>query len=89
MKYYRPADLNHLPASRHDPGIAIPKMHTTWYATKLQLIDVADKDFTLRRKGKICRMISRAAENIMKDWGDYGKKMQWQMLCSVGLRYNV
>src|SRR5215467_5910681 len=25
-------------------GIAIPKMHTTWYATKLQVIDVADKD---------------------------------------------
>jgi len=33
-------------------GIAIPKMHTTWYATKLQLIDVADKDFTLPKKEK-------------------------------------
>jgi len=63
-------------------GIAIPKMHTTWYATKLQVIDVADKDLAAPRKGKKYqgKDFRGQIKDIMKDWGDEGKKLQWQIM---------
>ncbi|MEO6914428.1 MAG: GLPGLI family protein [Chitinophagaceae bacterium] len=33
-------------------GVAIPRLHTTWYATKLQLVDVSSKDLEIPKKGK-------------------------------------
>lgn len=33
-------------------GIAIPKLHTTWYATKLELVEVKDADLAAPKKGK-------------------------------------
>lgn len=33
-------------------GVAIPRLHTTWYATKLELTEVKDKDFTPLTRGK-------------------------------------
>lgn len=63
-------------------GIAIPKMHTTWYATKLQVIDVADKDLAAPKKGKKYegKDFRGQIKDIMKDWGDEGKKLQWQIM---------
>ncbi len=33
-------------------GLAIPRMHATWYATKLELIDISDKDLQAPKKAK-------------------------------------
>lgn len=63
-------------------GLAIPRMHTTWYATKLQLIEVTDKDLVAPRKGK--KMTGNnyrsTVKDILKTWGPEGVKRQAQLL---------
>jgi GLPGLI family protein len=63
-------------------GLAIPRMHTTWYATKLQLVEVTDKDLSAPRKGK--KMTGNnyrsTVKDILKDWGPEGVKRQVQLL---------
>jgi GLPGLI family protein len=63
-------------------GLAIPKMHTTLYATKLQIVDVTDKDLAAPRKGKKYqgKDFRGQIKDIMKDWGDQGTKLQWQIM---------
>lgn len=62
-------------------GLAIPRLHTTWYATKLQLIDVTDKDLLAPKRGK--KLIGSAyrekVKNLMKDWGEDAKKRQMDL----------
>ena len=63
-------------------GVAIPRMHTTWYATKLQLVNVSEAELAAPKKGK---KYSSAAfktdlSNILKNWGEEGKRMTWQLL---------
>lgn len=57
-------------------GLAIPRLHTTWYATKLTLVDVTDKDLVAPKKGKKMTGISYRSEilNILKEWGEGGVK---------------
>ncbi|THU37983.1 GLPGLI family protein [Niastella caeni] len=63
-------------------GLAIPRLHTTWYATKLQLIEVTDKDLVSPRKGKKMTGTDYRShvQTIMKDWGNDGAKRQFQFL---------
>jgi GLPGLI family protein len=65
-------------------GLAIPRLHTTWYATKLLLTDVTDKDFIAPKKGKKLTGSEYRAmvKKILKerDNDDSGKKMEWQLL---------
>jgi GLPGLI family protein len=63
-------------------GLAIPRLHTTWYATKLQLVEVTDKDLMAPKKGKKMtgnEYRSRVQE-ILKDWGTEALKLQVQFL---------
>lgn len=57
-------------------GLAIPRLHTTWYATKLTLVDVTDKDLVAPKKGKKMTGDSYRSElkNILKQWGEEGAK---------------
>ena len=57
-------------------GLAIPRLHTTWYATKLTLVEVTDKDLVAPKKGKKMTGDSYRSElrNILKQWGDEGVK---------------
>jgi GLPGLI family protein len=63
-------------------GLAIPRLHTTWYATKLQLVEVTDKDLAAPKKGK--KMTGgdfrSKIKEILKNWGDEGKKREYQFL---------
>jgi GLPGLI family protein len=61
-------------------GLAIPRLHTTWYATKLQMIEVTDKELASPRKGKkMTGVVFRSqVEDILKQWGEYGQKRRWQ-----------
>lgn len=65
-------------------GLAIPRLHTTWYATKLQLVDVTDKDFITPKKGKKLTgpEYREMVKKILKDNGhrDSDKMMEWQLL---------
>jgi GLPGLI family protein len=57
-------------------GLAIPRLHTTWYATKLTLVEVTDKDLIAPKKGKKMTGDSYRSElkNILKQWGEEGVK---------------
>jgi GLPGLI family protein len=63
-------------------GLAIPRMHTTWYATKLQLVEVNDKDLVAPRKGK--KMTGSnyrsTVTEILKEWGAEGVRRRPHLL---------
>ena len=63
-------------------GLAIPRLHTTWYATKLELITISDKDLAAPKKGKkyTNAAFQTQLKEIMKDWGDEGKRLVPQIL---------
>ncbi|WP_205511379.1 GLPGLI family protein [Longitalea arenae] len=63
-------------------GLAIPRLHTTWYATKLQLVEVTDKDLVAPKKGKKMTGDSYRSEikKVLKQWGEEGAKRQFQFL---------
>ena len=63
-------------------GIAIPKMHTTWYATKLQLVEVNANELANPKKGKkfAGKVFRSQLKDILKSWGDEGARMQWQLM---------
>jgi GLPGLI family protein len=61
-------------------GLAIPRLHTTWYATKLQLVEVADKDLAAPKKGKKMsgKEYRSTIKDLIKNWGDYAAKIQYE-----------
>ena len=62
-------------------GLAIPRMHTTWYATKLELVPITAKEVTAPKEGKKFTNNQFRAEmkDILKE-RDWLKKLSWQML---------
>jgi GLPGLI family protein len=62
-------------------GIAIPRMHTTWYATKLQLAATSAKDFETPKKGKKYSgpEFRTRLQELMKNWGERASILQWQI----------
>jgi len=63
-------------------GLAIPRLHTTWYATKLSLVEVTDKDLVAPKKGKKMTGTTYSSEvkTILKRWGDEAVKRTYQFL---------
>lgn len=62
-------------------GIAIPRLHTTWYATKLQLLPVSANDLAAPKKGKKIAMdeFAKQVQATMKDWGPNANQLIMQM----------
>jgi GLPGLI family protein len=62
-------------------GIAIPRLHTTWYATKLQLVDVTPNDLAAPKKGKKVDMdeFKKQMKSLMQNWGANAGNQQIQM----------
>jgi len=63
-------------------GRAIPRLHTTWYATKLSMVEVTDKDLAAPKKGKKMTGTTYSTEvkTILKRWGDEAVKRTYQFL---------
>lgn len=63
-------------------GLAIPRLHATWYATKLELIEISDKDLQAPKKGKKLsgEAFNAQLKEMMKNWGDEGKRLVPQIL---------
>ncbi|MEO8172603.1 MAG: GLPGLI family protein [Sediminibacterium sp.] len=64
-------------------GLVIPRLHMTWYASKLELIDVRDTDLPTPKKGKPInnKELQLQLQKLMKDWG--GRTPQrgiWQIM---------
>jgi GLPGLI family protein len=58
-------------------GMGIPRLHATWFATKVEVFDVKMSKVTPATKGKKSNRLSmlKALEPISKDWGTYGSKL--------------
>ena len=63
-------------------GVAIPRMHTTWYATKLELIPVKESDLQAPKKGKKYKgpEFRKDLRNLMKNWDENSQKLEWQLV---------
>lgn len=60
-------------------GLAVPRLYTTWFATKLELIDPTASQLNPVQKGK---KVSRAQlfselQKGLKDWGKEAEKRLW------------
>ncbi|HEV7781233.1 MAG TPA: GLPGLI family protein [Chitinophagaceae bacterium] len=58
-------------------GMGIPRLHATWFATKVEVFDVKMSKVTPATKGKKGNRGSmmKSLEPISKDWGTYGSKL--------------
>lgn len=63
-------------------GIAIPRMNTTWFATKLELSEINPKDMAVPTKGKKTNIdqLMKALQSSLKDWGKWADRNIWQIM---------
>jgi GLPGLI family protein len=59
--------------------LAIPRLHTTWVATKVELITPKDEDFAITDKGKKVneQQLFEAIQDGIKDWGKWATRYVW------------
>jgi GLPGLI family protein len=58
-------------------GVGIPRLHTTWFATKVDVFDVNMKEVKPATKGKkVTRSaMMTALDKVLREWGSYGSKL--------------
>ncbi len=63
-------------------GIAIPRINTTWFATKLELTEVKPEDIAAPKKGKKINnaQLLGQLKTSTKDWGKYGQRNIWHIM---------
>lgn len=63
-------------------GVAIPRLNTTWFATKIQLIETKESDFTMPKNGKKSNFtdLQIILKKSTKDWGKNADKSVWRMM---------
>jgi len=62
-------------------GLVVPRLHATWYATKVELTDPTPADLTAPIKGKKANNeeVAQKLKSSMKDWGKFGQHAQWEI----------
>jgi GLPGLI family protein len=60
-------------------GLAIPRLYTTWFATKLELVDPTPAELALTPKGKKVNwnQLYTELKKGMKEWGKEGHRRIW------------
>jgi len=63
-------------------GLAIPRMNVTWFATKLEMIEVKDIDNMAPKKGKKTNLsdLNKQLNSSLKDWGKEGERYIWMIM---------
>ncbi len=63
-------------------GIAIPRLYTTWFATKVELVAPTAKDFVAPTKGKKSnnKDLLKTLQAAIKDWGKEGQRNMWWVM---------
>ena len=63
-------------------GVVIPRLHTNWYATKVQLEEVRPTAVVPPKKGKTTNYsgMEKTIQNSLKRWGKWGQKYIWQIM---------
>ncbi len=62
-------------------GVTIPRMFTSWVATKIQVDGVDDKRIVAPKKGKQKNPaeLKETVLKVTKDWGTYGQQAIWNL----------
>ncbi len=64
-------------------GLAIPRLHTTWYATKLSVVEVTAKDLTAPQKGNKYtgnEFRNQVRDLLKKKRGKKHETMEWKII---------
>ena len=63
-------------------GLGMPRIHTTWFATKVEVNGVNLSKVTPATKGKKVNRQSmlQSLDKVLKNWGNYGKNMVWNFV---------
>lgn len=61
-------------------GIAIPRLYTTWYATKLELIEPKELDFNDKGKKVTNPQLEATLQKSLKNWGKNGQRNIWWVM---------
>lgn len=63
-------------------GIAVPRLYTTWYATKVELVAPAAASFTVGTKGKKVteKELQKTLQASLKEWGPQAQRNIWWTL---------
>ena len=58
-------------------GMGVPRLHTTWFATKVEVNGVNLSSVRPATKGKKVnyQQMIRSVNDVLKEWGDYGKNI--------------
>ena len=58
-------------------GLGIPKIHATWFATKVEVNNINMSNVTPATKGKkvTTKEMNQSLERVFKTWGEEGKKL--------------
>ena len=58
-------------------GVGIPRLHSTWFATKVEVLDINMKSVVPATKGKKVNRVTMvtALDKLLKQWGTYGSKL--------------
>jgi GLPGLI family protein len=58
-------------------GMGVPRIHTTWFATKVEVTNVPMNQVVPATKGKKVDRASmiKSLDKVLKEWGSYGKNM--------------
>lgn len=63
-------------------GIVIPRLYTTWYATKIELEQVNDNSISPPKKGKNTSNpgLTEYIQKSLKRWGKWGTRYIWEIM---------
>lgn len=63
-------------------GLAIPRLYTTWFATKVQLIEPTATDLAAPSRGKKVnnKALEATLQKSLKDWGKEGQRNIWWVM---------
>ncbi|ANE49534.1 GLPGLI family protein [Flavisolibacter tropicus] len=58
-------------------GLGIPRLHATWFATKVDVFDINMNSVTPATKGKkVSRTtMMQSLDKVLRQWGEYGSKL--------------
>lgn len=61
-------------------GLAIPRLHTTWFATKVEVVNFKEQELAPPTKGKKITQsdLKEQLKKSLKDWGKEGTRNVWQ-----------
>ena len=63
-------------------GLAVPRLHTTWFATKVELVQPTALQITPPQKGKKAgwQQLETDLTKLKTRWGNYGTKYLWNFM---------